>query len=221
MRCTGLRTFFCGSTVHDVLTNDCSANAILSGHYDGKLRVWDTRHNEPLKDIRLAGKITSLDCGLGACSLESSPFCQQSHFQIPSWYWPAHARTHCRWSTCARTRSYTTTGKRTASVSKGIMSICSGEAFYCAVDYTRAAMSPQGTYVTCGGKDGQLFVWNAETTRIEKCLHKNAHDGCAFVSKLSFTFRFSHSIIATSWHPLGYQVATIDKKGVVCIWSDI
>ena len=64
-------------------------------------------------------------------------------------------------------------------------------------------MSPLGNYVACGGGDGQLFVWNTLTTKIEKILTK-AHDGAP--------------IIACAWHPNGQRLASCDKRGVVCVW---
>lgn len=49
---------------------------------------------------------------------------------------------------------------------------CSGETFKLGCDYSRACLSPGGELCCAGGADGQLFIWNVRTTKIEKVLTK-------------------------------------------------
>ena len=44
-------------------------------------------------------------------------------------------------------------------------------------DYGRACLSPQGLYAACGSGDGNVYVWHAETTLVQKVLTKGGHDG--------------------------------------------
>lgn len=54
-------TKFAGSSCNDLVTTDGSGSTIISGHFDKKIRFWDTRTDCPSNDIVLQGKITSLD----------------------------------------------------------------------------------------------------------------------------------------------------------------
>lgn len=54
-------TKFYGSSCNDLVTTDGSGSTIISGHFDKKIRFWDTRTNCSVNDIVLQGKITSLD----------------------------------------------------------------------------------------------------------------------------------------------------------------
>lgn len=54
-------TKFAGSSCNDLVTTDGSGSTIISGHFDKKIRFWDTRTDCSANDIVLQGKITSLD----------------------------------------------------------------------------------------------------------------------------------------------------------------
>lgn len=57
---TGTETKFAGSSCNDLVTTD--SFSIISGHFDKKIRFWDTRTADcTANDIPLQGKITSLD----------------------------------------------------------------------------------------------------------------------------------------------------------------
>ena len=53
-------TKFAGSSCNDIVTAD---QVIFSGHFDKKVRLWDTRSSatEPMKELMVGGKVTSLD----------------------------------------------------------------------------------------------------------------------------------------------------------------
>ena len=54
-------TKFAGSSCNDLVTTDSLGSTIISGHFDKKIRFWDTRTDSSSNDVVLQGKITSLD----------------------------------------------------------------------------------------------------------------------------------------------------------------
>jgi len=57
-----IETKFAGSRCNDLVTTDGSGTTIISGHFDKKIRFWDTRTvDRSASDITMFGKITSLD----------------------------------------------------------------------------------------------------------------------------------------------------------------
>lgn len=60
-----IETKFAGSRCNDLVTTDGSGSTIISGHYDKKIRFWDTHTYSSVNDIELHGKITSLDLSRG------------------------------------------------------------------------------------------------------------------------------------------------------------
>lgn len=61
----GIETKFAGSSCNDLVTSDGSGSTIISGHFDKRIRFWDTRADSNSDDISLHGKITSLDLSRG------------------------------------------------------------------------------------------------------------------------------------------------------------
>lgn len=61
----GIETKFAGSSCNDLVITDGSGSTIISGHFDKKIRFWDTRTDCSANDIVLNGKITSLDLSKG------------------------------------------------------------------------------------------------------------------------------------------------------------
>jgi len=87
-----------------------------------------------------------------------------------------------------------------------IMHNYSADGFKVGFDFTRAVLSPDAQYCACGSADGQLYIWNIMTGKLEKVLGKVVSNA---------------GIIACSWHPRGELVATSDKHRTVSIWSDM
>lgn len=50
------------------VTSDGSGSTIISGHFDKKIRFWDSRTDSSASDIVLNGKVTSLDLSKGKFS---------------------------------------------------------------------------------------------------------------------------------------------------------
>ncbi|KAF7988294.1 hypothetical protein HCN44_009939 [Aphidius gifuensis] len=56
-----IETKFAGSSCNDLVTSDGAGSTIISGHFDKRIRFWDTRAESSSNDIVLQGKVTSLD----------------------------------------------------------------------------------------------------------------------------------------------------------------
>lgn len=94
---SGIQTYFPGSSCNDVVVVE--GTGIISGHFDKKLRFYDIRSKDPLKDQLLTGKITSLDLSAGKWAILSSwpfllmpnmNFCKfpKWSFFVPKWFSP-------------------------------------------------------------------------------------------------------------------------------------
>ena len=61
----GVKTIFAGSSCNDLVTSDGLGTNIISGHFDRKVRFWDTRSESSANEIVLQGRVTSLDIAPG------------------------------------------------------------------------------------------------------------------------------------------------------------
>jgi autophagy-related protein 16 len=86
-----------------------------------------------------------------------------------------------------------------------VLHIYSAEQFRVSIDTARCSISPSGAYVSAGSADGQIFVWDTNTTKLEKILYKDGHDG--------------NAVISTCWHPQGRMILSGDRKKTFCIWA--
>ncbi|CEF66661.1 Autophagy-related protein 16-2 [Strongyloides ratti] len=81
----------------------------------------------------------------------------------------------------------------------------SAEQFRISSDHSKCTVSPNGRYIATGSANGLVFIWNIQSTKLEKILPvKDAHEG---------------AVVSIAWHPLGNYLATGDKKQTVCIWG--
>lgn len=62
--CQGVRTLFAGSKCHDLVALDSSGN-LISGHFDKKIRFWDSRNDTPRCELQFQAAITSLSINRG------------------------------------------------------------------------------------------------------------------------------------------------------------
>jgi len=77
------------------------------------------------------------------------------------------------------------------------------DGFRVGCDYTRATISPDSEYVAVGSSDGVVFIWNANTGKLEKEL-KNVHNS---------------NVNACVWSPNGQLLITCDKSKKIAVWS--
>jgi len=61
----GIETKFAGSSCNDLVTSETIGTTIMSGHFDKKIRFWDTRTETPHTEIEVQGRVTSLDLSRG------------------------------------------------------------------------------------------------------------------------------------------------------------
>jgi len=61
---SGVRTLFAGSKCHDLVAHDASGS-LISGHFDKKIRFWDSRNDSAKCELQLQAAITSLAINRG------------------------------------------------------------------------------------------------------------------------------------------------------------
>ncbi|CAB4007094.1 autophagy-related 16-1-like, partial [Paramuricea clavata] len=54
------RTIFAGSSCNDLVTTSLASTTIISGHFDKRIRFWDSRSDTSSTEIGLQGRVTSL-----------------------------------------------------------------------------------------------------------------------------------------------------------------
>lgn len=79
----------------------------------------------------------------------------------------------------------------------------SAERFKVGCDWTRACISPDSEYVAAGSSDGTVFIWNANSGKLEKEL-KGVH---------------TSNVNACTWSPNGQLFITCDKAKKMAVWS--
>lgn len=65
LHCAGVETKFAGSSCNDLVTSETVGTTIMSGHFDKRIRFWDTRTETPHTEIEVQGRVTSLDLSRG------------------------------------------------------------------------------------------------------------------------------------------------------------
>lgn len=63
----GVKTIFAGSSCNDLVT--IHGTNIVSGHFDKRVRFWDSRVDSNTNEILLQGRLTSLDLSPGTIVL--------------------------------------------------------------------------------------------------------------------------------------------------------
>lgn len=147
-------------------------NVVITGHFDGLVRCWDLRKSSYEPD-----KCVKLHNKITSLDLSSDGF-----------------QLICS----LRDNTVKALDMRTMEILKTYFD----DNFKISSDTCRAKFSHDRRYVACGSADGSLFVWDANTTKLEKCLPGS-----------------NSAVMACSWSPDGSRVATIDKGKKVSIWS--
>ncbi|KAJ9601692.1 hypothetical protein L9F63_000163, partial [Diploptera punctata] len=143
----GTSTKFAGSSCNDLVTTDGAGTTIISGHFDKKIRFWDTRSGSDTTshDIPLQGKVTSLDLSRDANLLLA----------------------------CVRDDSIKVLDLRM----KQIIGSLEAEGFKVGCDWARAAFSPDGQYISVGSADGSVHIWNVLSRKLETVLKEHTRFG--------------------------------------------
>ncbi|KAL8191354.1 UNVERIFIED_CONTAM: hypothetical protein K2H54_072519 [Gekko kuhli] len=77
------------------------------------------------------------------------------------------------------------------------------EGFKCGSDWTKAVFSPDKSYALVGSADGTLFLWNIETSHLERNL--------AAVHR--------SSVNAVAWSPSGLYIGSVDQCRKLVLWT--
>lgn len=75
--------------------------------------------------------------------------------------------------------------------------------YVCSGNFSKICWSSDSKYIAAGGHRGQVFVWNANSKKIEEVLDRG----------------HSNPVIAVSWRPREGQIASVDTVGGLVIWS--
>jgi len=142
-----ISTKFAGSMCNDVVC--LGDTTIISGHFDSSLKFWDTRSgNTPTAEIKLAGKVTSLDVSKSGCYVLA----------------------------CARNNAVYLHDVRMAKTSVPVSSFVA-DGFQVGCDWARASFSPDSEYVSVGSSDGSVYIWSISTPdKVEKVLQTGGHE---------------------------------------------
>ncbi|XP_048215559.1 protein Atg16l2 isoform X3 [Perognathus longimembris pacificus] len=83
-----------------------------------------------------------------------------------------------------------------------IRQVFRADGFKCGSDWTKAVFSPDGSYALAGSGDGALYIWNADTGKLESSL-RGPH--CAAVN-------------AVAWCSSGSHVVSVDQARKMVLW---
>ncbi|VDM83322.1 unnamed protein product [Strongylus vulgaris] len=152
-----VRSVFPGSTILDIVGVDGAASTFISerltttfiGHFDRKLRFWDSRNQEPVHIIEVAGKVTSLNMSLGDSFESKSAF-----FLVPMLFM-------CRWhspSLLYSRRHLIINGRSKVVLISSLVGLINAEQYRTSSDLSRCVLSPGMQYCAAGW--ARYFVLN-------------------------------------------------------------
>ncbi|XP_066251235.1 autophagy-related protein 16-1 isoform X3 [Euwallacea similis] len=87
----------------------------------------------------------------------------------------------------------------------------SHEGFKVGCDWSRATFSPDGQYAAVGSSEGSIFIWGVSSGKVESILKDHGSTSIGLFSRSAVT--------ATSWHPFGTFLASVDRSKKAVIWA--
>uniref|UniRef100_A0A0N4ZP08 WD_REPEATS_REGION domain-containing protein n=1 Tax=Parastrongyloides trichosuri TaxID=131310 RepID=A0A0N4ZP08_PARTI len=170
-----IRNFLPATTIVDILDVKDMTSCFLSGHVRKELHLWDDR---------------------------SSTSDSQSHIVFEDKITSLHEVPGTMQVLCS-------IADETLSLIdiRNMMELhsYSAEQFHISSEHSKCTVSPNGQYIATGSSNGLVFIWNVQSTKLEKILPtKEAHEG---------------PVVSIAWHPFGNYLATGDKKQTICIWG--
>ncbi|XP_071839263.1 autophagy-related protein 16-like isoform X2 [Apostichopus japonicus] len=188
-------------------------NMIVSGSHDRTLKIWDLRNRACIKTIFAGSSCNDLVTTDGAGTNIIS-----GHFDKRIRFWDIRSDkgtsdillqgkiTSLDLSQQDRTLLLCCTKDDALQLidlrmNKILMS-CSADGFKVLFDWTRAALSPDGTYATAGSQDGRVYTWNVQSGALENALQEH-----------------EDPVIAVTWHPNGNQLLSCDRQKRVILWN--
>ncbi|XP_066907379.1 autophagy-related protein 16-1 [Halyomorpha halys] len=165
-----IETKFAGSCCNDLVISDSAGTTIISGHFDKKIRCWDTRTSDSNKrEILVQGKVTSLDMGregntvLACIRDESLRVIDLRVNQIVSTYKAEGFKVGCDWTRAV----YSSSGDFvTAGSSDGNIYVwnTSSELLHAVLKYHQSSVTavswhPHGNYIASVDRSKRAIIW--------------------------------------------------------------
>nr|QCC87394.1 autophagy protein ATG16 [Bursaphelenchus xylophilus] len=185
------------------------ANRIVSGSSDRTLRIWDINSGACVRTLMPASMCSDVaTCNRGIAS---------SHYDKWIRLWDGKSETpyhqikmggkitSLHLSTdgqlllaCCRDETLSLIDLR----ENEIVHIYAADQFRTSYEYCKCAISPGGGYVSAGSWDGQLYIFNLQSTKLEKVL--TGHD--------------NSPVYSLAWNPNDGSIISTDKKRTACLW---
>eukprot|EP00160_Parvularia_atlantis_P020546 Unigene8564_Nuclearia_a/m.26226 Unigene8564_Nuclearia_a/g.26226 ORF Unigene8564_Nuclearia_a/g.26226 Unigene8564_Nuclearia_a/m.26226 type:complete len:554 (-) Unigene8564_Nuclearia_a:62-1723(-) len=166
------RTIFSYSSCNDLCVSDEAGNNIISGHLDNHIRFWDSRSGDCVKEIT----------GVHSQQITSLTISPSGNEFL--------------------TNSRDNTLKLIDQRMLHVLHTYSAETYKTGMNWAKSSFSPDGAYIVAGSQDGSIFVWNTQTTKVERVLKGH-----------------NVAVAAVSWSANGMQMYSADKDKTVIIWE--
>ncbi|KAI8912857.1 WD40-repeat-containing domain protein [Gorgonomyces haynaldii] len=163
-------TIFTLSSCNDLTLLDPDGMTIASGHMDNNIRIWDSRSGNLIREI------TGMHFG------------QITGLHISPSYGQLLSTSRDNTLKIIDTRMFTA------------VATLFHDQFRPGMNWAKSCFSCDGRYVSSGGHDGQLFVWNALTQECVKIMHEHKSGICG-----------------TVWDPKGSGVYAVSEKDKLLI----
>ncbi|CAJ0589729.1 unnamed protein product [Cylicocyclus nassatus] len=191
-----------------------SAHQVVSGSNDRLIKLWDVRSQRCVRSVFPGSTILDIvGSDRAASSFISGHFDRKLRFWDSRNQEPVHIIELAGKVTSLNVSSdgiYLLCSTRDDTLSLidvrkyQTVHIYSAEQYRTSSDLSRCVLSPGMQYCAAGSSDGSVFVWNIQSTKLEKVLHKGGHQ---------------HAVLSLSWNPSGHGLLSGDKQKVVCMWK--
>ncbi|XGW01170.1 hypothetical protein V3C99_013829 [Haemonchus contortus] len=209
-----LMTSFMGHTDKVSSARFLSSTQVVSGSNDRLIKLWDVRSQRCIRSVFPGSTILDIT-GIkkGVATFTSGHFDRKLRFWDSRNQEPVHTiemagkitsldmssdGIHLLCSTRDDTLSLLDVRKYQT------VHIYSAEHYRTSTDLSRCVLSPLMAYCAAGSADGHVFIWNVQSTKLEKVLHKGGHE---------------HAVFSLNWNPSGHGLLSADKQKTVCFWK--